>query len=48
MNSFRKRIPTAANIRLAAIAVTTANLKALLSELEWLRERVRKAQSRSA
>jgi hypothetical protein len=44
MSSLHQRITSVANMRLAAIAATTASLKAQLSELERLREQVRKAQ----
>jgi HAMP domain-containing protein len=44
MSSLQQRIPSVAHMRLAAIAAATANLKAQLSELERLREQVRKAQ----
>jgi hypothetical protein len=42
MSSPHQRITSV--MRLAAIAATTASLKAQLSELERLREQVRKAQ----
>ena len=44
MSSLQQRIPSVAHMRLAAIVATTASLKAQLSELERLREQVRKAQ----
>ena len=44
MSFLQQRITSVANMRLAAIAATTASLKAQLSELERLREQVRKAQ----
>jgi HAMP domain-containing protein len=44
MRSLQQRIPSVAHMRLAAIGAATANLKAQLSELERLREQVRKAQ----
>ena len=44
MSSLHQHITSVANMRLAAIAATTASLKAQLSELERLREQVRKAQ----
>jgi hypothetical protein len=40
----QQRITCVAYMRLAAIGATTASLKAQLSELERLREQVRKAQ----
>ena len=43
MSSFQQRTPVTA-MRLAAIAAATANLKAQLSELERLREQVRKTE----
>ncbi len=44
MSSLHQRITSVANMRLAVIAATTASLKAQLSELERLREQLRKAQ----
>ena len=44
MSFLQQRIASVANMRLAAIAATTASLKAKLSELERLREQVTKAQ----
>ena len=44
MSSFQQRIASATEKRLAAIATTAANLKAQFSELEKLRDQVRKAQ----
>jgi hypothetical protein len=44
MSSFQQRTKRVTDMRLAAIAAATANLKAQLSELERLREQVRKAQ----
>ena len=44
MSYLQQRITSVANMRLAAIAATTASLKAKLSQLERLREQVRKAQ----
>jgi hypothetical protein len=44
MSTLYQRITSVAYMRLALIAATTAHLKAQLSELEKLREQVRKAQ----
>jgi hypothetical protein len=44
MSSLEQRIASVAEKRLADIATTAANLKALLCELEELRDQVRKAQ----
>jgi hypothetical protein len=44
MSFLQQRITSVANMPLAAIAATTVSLKAQLSELERLREQVRKAQ----
>jgi hypothetical protein len=44
MSFLQQRITSVAAMRLAAIAATTASLKAQLSELERLREQVGKAQ----
>jgi hypothetical protein len=44
MSSRQLRIASVAEMRLAAIAAAAASLKAQLSELEWLREQVKKAQ----
>jgi hypothetical protein len=44
MSSFQQRTKPVTDMRLAAIASATANLKAQLSELEKLREQVTKAQ----
>jgi len=44
MSSLQQRITSVTDVRLAAIAATTAKLKAQLSELGGLREQVRKAQ----
>lgn len=44
MSSSQQRLANAATTRLAAITDTAANLKAQLSELNTLRDRLRKAQ----
>jgi hypothetical protein len=44
MSSLQQRTTSVTDMRLAAIAATTADLKAQLSELEKLREQVGKAQ----
>jgi hypothetical protein len=44
MSSRQQRTPSVADMRLAAIAAATANLKAQLSELEKLREQVGEAK----
>jgi hypothetical protein len=44
MSSSQQRLASAAAKRLAAITDMTANLKAQLSELNRLRDRLRKAQ----
>ncbi|MDR3489332.1 MAG: hypothetical protein P4M05_31100 [Bradyrhizobium sp.] len=44
MSSLQQRTTSVTDTRLAAIAAATANLKAQLSELERLRQQVRKAQ----
>jgi hypothetical protein len=44
MSSRQLRIASVAEMRLAAIAAAAASLKAQLSELEWLREQVKKTQ----
>jgi hypothetical protein len=47
MSSLQQRIVSTTEDRLAAIAITAANLKAQFCELEKLRDQVRKAQSAS-
>jgi hypothetical protein len=44
MSSLQQRTTSVIDMRLAAIAATTANLKAQLSELDKLREQVGKAR----
>ena len=44
MSSLQQRTTSVTDMRLAAIAAATANLKVQLSELEKLREQVTKAQ----
>ena len=44
MSSLQQRTISFIDMRLAAIAATAANLKAQLSELERLREQIKKAQ----
>jgi hypothetical protein len=44
MGSLQQRTTSFIDMRLTAIAATAANLKAQLSELERLREQVRKSQ----
>ena len=44
MSSRQLRIASVTEMRLAAIAAATASLKAQLSELEGLRDQVRKAE----
>jgi hypothetical protein len=48
MSSFQRRVAAVTDLRLAVIAAAADNLKSQLSELEALRDRVRKAQLASA
>ena len=44
MSSLQHRATSVTDMRLVSLAATTTNLKALLSELERLRQQIRKAQ----